>query len=145
MATLRKKLLHTENAEGNTPIQMVERSTFNRVYHVHEKPNRELVAQIGIGFNSFLQTIFPEEYMLVLRELDSTGYYREARTYSAFASTRFKEKFSNILRGEAFASTLSRAPKNRFARRVIEVKGTPFQPSTNPSGISVNNLNKSYK
>ena len=78
MATLRKKLLHTENAEGNTPIQMVERSTFNRVYHVHEKPNRELVAQIGIGLDSFLRTIFPEKNILVLRELDSMGYYGEA-------------------------------------------------------------------
>ena len=52
--TLRKELLRTKDAEGNSPIQMVERDTHNRVYLVHEKHNRELVAQIGTGLDNFL-------------------------------------------------------------------------------------------
>ena len=58
MQTLRKELLHTEDAEGNKLIQMVERATYNRVYLVHEKHNRELVAQIGTGLDNFSKVFF---------------------------------------------------------------------------------------
>ena len=90
---------------------MVERATYNRVYLVHKKHNRELVAQIGTGLDNFLQSIFPPESILVLRELESTGYFGELGTHSEFAS-KFEEKFSRILEGENFAPAASRpSPK----------------------------------
>ena len=58
ITTLRKELLRTQDAAGNKPIQMVERATYNRVYLVHEKHNRELVAHIGTGLDNFLKSIF---------------------------------------------------------------------------------------
>ena len=69
ITTLRKELLRTQDAAGNKPIQMVERATYNRVYLVHKKHNRELVVQIGTGLDNFLKSIFPSESILVLREL----------------------------------------------------------------------------
>ena len=111
MTTLRKELVRTKDAEGNSPIQMAERATYNRVYLVHEKHNRELVAQIGTGLDNFLKSIFPQESILVLRELESTGYFGESGTHSEFAS-KFEEKFSRSLEGENFAPTASRPPLN---------------------------------
>ena len=110
MTTLRKELLRTKDSEGNKPIQMVERATYNRVYLVHEKHNRELVAQIGTGLDNFLQSIFPLEIILVLGELDSTGYFGKSRTDSEFA-INFEDKFSRVLGGEISTYTLSRPPQ----------------------------------
>ena len=78
MTTLRKELLCTKDAKENKPIHMVERAIYNRVYLVHEKHNSELVAQIGTGLDNFLQSISPPESILVLRELESTGYFGKA-------------------------------------------------------------------
>ena len=142
ITTLCKELLRTKDEEGNKPIQMVERATYNRVNLVHEKHNRELVAQIGTGLENFLQTIFPPESIFVLRKLDSTGYFDESGMHSEFA-TKFENELSRILGGEIFTSTPSRPPQNRFASRAIKVEGTPFQPTTNPSGNPTNN-NKTY-
>ena len=79
----------------------MERATYNRVHLIYEKHNRERVAQIGTGLGKFLQSIFPLESILVLRKLESTGYFGESGTYSEFAS-KFEEKFSHILEGEKF-------------------------------------------
>ena len=143
MTILRKELLRIKDVEGNKPIQRVERTTYKRVYLVQQKHNRELVAQIGTGLENFLQTIFPPESILVLRELDSTGYFDESGMHSEFA-TKFENELSCISGGEIFTSTPSCPPQNRFARRAIKVEGTPFQPTTNPSGNPTNN-NKTYK
>ena len=84
-----------------------------------------------------------EKSILVLRELDRSGYYGEAGIYSAFA-TKFEDKFGNILGEENLITNTSR-PSNRFARRAIEVGGTPFQPTANPSSILSNTSNKTFK
>ena len=73
----KKELLQIKDAKGNKPIQMMERATYNRVHLIYEKHNRERVAQIGTGLGKFLQSIFPLESILVLRKLESTGYFGE--------------------------------------------------------------------
>ena len=56
--TLRKELLRTKDSSGNRPLKMVEHASFNRVYLVYERYNRDVVAQLGYGLDKLLDKVF---------------------------------------------------------------------------------------
>ena len=68
ITTLRKELLRTKDASGNRPLKIVERASFNRVYLVYERHNRDVVAQLGYGLDELLNKDFDKRSIIVFRE-----------------------------------------------------------------------------
>ena len=88
--TLRKELLRTKDASGNRPLKMVERAGFNRVYLIYERHNRDVVAQLGHGFDDLLHIVFEDGSIAVFRGQTETDYLGESGPSTA-TTTVFEE------------------------------------------------------
>ena len=125
IATLYKALLRTKDASGNRPLKMVERAGFNRVYLVYERHNKDVVGQLGYGFDDLLHRVFEEGSIAVFREKTETDYLGEAGPSSATA-TVFEERMQEILGGQAQPSEMTRPPPRPVTKHAREIEGTVF-------------------
>ena len=125
IATLCKALLRTKDASGNRPLKMVERAGFNRVYLVYERHNKDVVGQLGYGFDDLLHRVFEEGSIAVFREQTETDYLGEAGPSSATA-TVFEERMQEILGGQAQPSEMTRPPPRPVTKQAREIEGTVF-------------------
>ena len=140
LTTLRKELLRTQDASGNRPLKMVERASFNRVYLVYERYNRDVVAQLGYGLDDLLDKVFDTSSIEVFREQTETDYTGESGPSTA-TSKAFEERMQERL-GGAQQLNLTTPPPRSVQPHTREIEGTKFHPSDKPSGAPTG---KSYK
>ena len=58
ITAFRKELLRTKDAEGSKPIQMVEHTTYNRMYLVHENITGSWWYRLVLALAIFLRVFF---------------------------------------------------------------------------------------
>ena len=69
---------------------MVERASFNRVYLVYERYNRDVVAQLGYGLDDLLDKVFDNNSIDVFREQTEMEYTGELGPSTATSMLRAK-------------------------------------------------------